>query len=148
MAALRAQGLTHKEIAEDTKFSVHHVKAILANEKIKELVKEGDITIGDNHLMEPQEVLERAAPKAMLLLEQVITDSNALGDTCPSIKDRINASLEVLGMLGYSKQVKVSHTHASLRPNDFDTIKKMALAGMQEAEVIDVDTRSVEALPS
>ena len=138
VALLRAQGKTHKEIAEETRFSPTHIKAILANPKIKEMVESESLKgEGPDELMPIKEQLERASRKAVQLLEQVVEDSDTLGDYSPTIKDRLSAASEILGMT-VGKATRVAHSHTTLRPEDFKEIQRRAVEALPMAEVIDV----------
>jgi hypothetical protein len=139
VALLRAQGKTYKEIAELTRFSETSIPAILANPKIAEMVESEKIKsdLGKDELIPLREQLDRASRKAIQLLEQVVEDSDTLGEQCPSIRDRLTAASEILSMT-VGKAVKVNHTHATLRPEDFKEIQRRAMEALPEAEVIDV----------
>ena len=140
VAALRAQGLAHREIAAKTGFSIGHVKTILLTPEIRDLVAVE--TIRDSNLQTDKsvkEVIDRASLKAIQLLEQVIVDSDLLGDNAPTTKQRIDAAIEMLGIAGYGKSQKVDHTHSHiLQPADLIEIRQRARL-LPAAEVIDVE---------
>lgn len=140
VAALRAQGMAHREIAAQTGFSATHVKTILATPEVRDLVAAESIQ--DSRLRTDksiQEVIDRASLRAIQLLEQVINDSDLLGDNAPTTKQRLDAAIEVLGIAGYGKSQKVDHTHSHiLQPADLAEIRQRARL-LPVAEVIDVD---------
>lgn len=140
VATLRAQGVAHREIAAKTGFSVSHVKTILLTPEVRDLVAaEG---IRDSRLKTDksvQEVVDRASLSAIQLLEQIINDSDLLGDNAPTTKQRIDAAIEMLGIAGYGKSQKVDHTHSHiLQPADLLEIRTRARL-LPSAEVIDIE---------
>ena len=150
VAQLKELGYTHAEIASATGYSTHHIKSILANPDLKAVAKgESGPTVAP---VEPtksvDDVIRRAAIKAILLLEQVMNDSSELGDTAPTLKQRIDAAVEILGMAGHGKSVKVNHSHTHLlRPSDFDEIRRRGLGGSENAIEVKATPVAVEALP-
>lgn len=145
MAYLRSLGLTQQEISEKVGYSLTQTKKILRRPEIVELVKNEELTnSATNSTKSVQEVLDRAKLKAVLLLEQIVTDSDTLGDHHPSLRNRFDAAVEILGMVGISsKNIKVGHTHTHiLQPSDMDLIR----AKPTECEVIDVEPEGVKAI--
>ena len=150
VAYLRSQGKTHKQIAEETGFSEPHVKTILRNDEIKALVEsettKNEITGQDKAV---EEVLNRSKLKAVQLLEQVITDSDTLGDYSPSLKNRIEAAIEILGMCGISSKhskLDVEHKHV-VQPALMEKIIQRA----SDNNIIEVEAEclsgSIETIP-
>jgi lambda repressor-like predicted transcriptional regulator len=140
VAQLRAQGLTHPEIAEQTGFSPSHVKTILATPEVKDMVTAESIRDSALKTMKTvEEVLDRAKVSAILLLEQVINDSDLLGDNAPTTKQRLDAAIELLGIAGYSKTQRVDHQHSHLlQHTDLAEIRSRAMLPPM-VHVIDVE---------
>lgn len=142
IAYLRAQGATHNAIAEQTGYSAAHVKVVLRNPQVAELVDNerlNDTLTGNDKTV--REVVDRAKLKAILLLEQVVTDSPTLKDHSPTMKQRVDAAIEILGMAGHSsKHIKVDHEHTHvLRPADMDLIAtRAALLPPIEVKAIEI----------
>lgn len=141
-ARLKAQGLTHRQIAEKTGYSHGHIKNILRNPHLSEVVrKETIINSATGAVKDVQEVLDRAKLKAVLLLEQIVDDSDTLGEMSPGIKQRMDAAIEILGMVGISsKNTKVDHEHKHiLKYSDVERIRERA----RDLNIIDVKAVAV-----
>lgn len=137
VAYLKSQGATYGEIAEETGYSESHIKAILRNPEIKELVQSERIWDDKTKQEESVEkVIARASLNAIHLLEQIVKDSETLGDHAPTTKQRMDAAREILEMAGYAGRQRVDHTHRHvLQPADFKEIRERA----ERPQIIDVE---------
>lgn len=147
VAQLKQLGNTVAQIKEKTGFSEDHIKSILCTPKIKEFMAG---YANSASIIERagtvEDVLKRVTMKSILLLEKIIDDDASLGDTTPTVKQRLDAAIEVLGMAGYGKSVKVDHKHTHLlQGSDFDEIRRRSLGGNDRA--IEVEATPIEALP-
>lgn len=139
VAYLKTLRKTNKEIAEETGFSESHVKNILRNPEIQELVKSETLTNEVTGMEKGVgEVISRATLKAVVLLERIIDDSPTLGHQAATLKQRMEAALEVIKIAGLStNNSNVVHTHI-LKPSDMEDIRSRAVM-YKPQEVIDVE---------